>query len=265
MEMLSELRERHVGVQPRMLIVLEPVDLWMRRAPRTDMGPLQAQYRYPTIYGTSFQMYAYMTYLHIIGNALYMHRAEYGHFPDMLFVERFPGFANHEVFMRALADGGFVDDITMHMSHEIFDTTQMLEFIRLWVGDEVIQTEFLYIECDAATCAARVAARQRERIDDARLLRIHARYEQWLGGGRNIWVNPDSDLVFDVRVVSNRGEINDMRREAESLLMAEQMRPAPVVAPLIEHDMNANNRLQFAMQRGDQDEVFATAAGQRRA
>ena len=237
MRLLSELRDADEAAQSRMLLVLEPVDLWMLNRENnnnnTNLGPLQAQYRYPTIYGPMFQMYAFMSYLAIIGGALFMHRNQYGNFPDMVFVERFPGFANYHVFMQALLDGGFVDDLTMRMAEYIFDMANQLEFIRLWLGlEEPIQTEFIYVTANVETTIARVAERGRERVDDGRLRRIHSRYELWLGGGRNTWFDLSSMRSFDVRVVANEGEINSMRREAESLFAAEQVRPA-VVDPIM--------------------------------
>jgi deoxyadenosine/deoxycytidine kinase len=223
--MLQQTLIANEAMRSRVCVVEEPVDEWMRVNEDVEVGALQAQYRYPTMYGAQFQAFAYTTHLLNVCRAVRQHVAEYSVFPDLLFVERFPGFSNYHVFLHALFDGGFVDDVSLSMMRRMLNAAQDAQlFLSMVGGEELSNVEFIYISSEFATCMQRVHDRARETTSEVRLSRIHRRYESWIGGGLNAWFDDRTSVLHDVRVIRNDGDIAQLLTHAESLLNAELAR-----------------------------------------
>jgi len=222
---LQAIRQENGNMIPRTLIVSEPVDEWMRVSFGADMGPLQAQYRYPTMYGAQFQMYAYASHLHNVCERLAEHVAIHNRMPEVLIVERFPGYSNYHVFMRALHDQGFVDDVSLTMARRTFDALEDAEIFRTMAGrGEYLSMTFVNVMCGVDESLRRVRERARERAAEDRLRRIHARYDAWLNHA-DVWLDDRHLTVHEVQQVDNRGDIDMLRESAEEFMNRELNRP----------------------------------------
>lgn len=213
------------GMRSRVCVVEEPVAEWMRMSFGSDMSPLQAQYRYPTMYGAQFQAYAYTTHMRSVCEALGEHMREFNQLPELLFVERFPGYSNYHVFLRALHDGGFIDDVSLSMTRRMFDAAEDAELFRSMVGgEEFLSLEFVYVYAELDETIERVRVRARERATEDRLRRVYQRYETWIGRGANLWIDERTLLTHDIRTIRNEQGIELLGDEAEQMLNAELAR-----------------------------------------
>ena len=222
---LRRILRENENMRPRVCVVEEPVEEWMRMSFGADMGPLQAQYRYPTMYGAPFQAYAYTTHLQCVCDALRTHVDDHDRLPELLFVERFPGYSNYHVFLRALHDAGFIDEVTLTMTRRMFDAAENAELFRTMVGgEEPLSLEFIYVDAPLPEMVARVNERARERAAEDRLRRIYQRYETWLGRGANLWLDDRTLVPHDIRTVRNEEGIFELGEEAERIVNAELAR-----------------------------------------
>jgi deoxyadenosine/deoxycytidine kinase len=239
---LSRVVEHNDATAASVCVVTEPVEEWMEVVAGMDMSPLDAQYRYPTMYGALFQVYVYTSHLNNIRRCVRRHRNHFGRLPDLVFVERFPGYSNLIVFMSALQDGGFVDDTSARMLMQTINAADNAELYRqALMTTEAIHLDFIYIVSDINQSIERAQLRDREEVDVQKLRDVHRCYELWLGRGRQEWVDDMTGTTYDIRTVHNVADLAALGQEVESMLNAELARTRLHTDMLRHLDEDANN------------------------
>jgi deoxyadenosine/deoxycytidine kinase len=192
----------------KVCVITEPVAEWV------EGGVLQAQYDAAQAYGALFEMYALVSQQTRFHESIEQHLLLHGQLPEVVFCERFGGMANEEVFMRVLLDMGAVDGMHMEMYRRVLDHLGRARYLGLNDNDVV---KILYIQSELEETIRRVAERNREVADNARLQGLHDQYERWLGN-RGFFVERRSGMECEVVRVRNGGDIADLHAEAGRVL-----------------------------------------------
>lgn len=208
---INDALQANNSMRRRVLVVEEPVT--------TDYmsvtGLTYAQRALPGVYGGLYQCYTMQVYMSKIVNDIRQHKVRYDCLPELLFVERFPGYSNQYVFTQLLHDFGHIDQTGSRMLERIFQCARSLEFLRVVVPhNEVIDLEFVYVICEVERCLQR-----RPRLYDClrKQRHIHALHSTWLSGNYGLWHGHAIHLIMN----STEQITPALRQSVESLLNSE--------------------------------------------
>lgn len=202
----------------KVLIVPEPVDEWCSGGQvdgGEEISPLHAFYDNPEENASIFQVYVLMSRLNYLQTKLREFRDEFHEYPSVIFVERFGGLADEEVFVRVLCDRGLIKIHQYEMYRRILSS---LKEFHIKYDDMAL----IYITAPFNTTRIRIAQRARDAeniADTGHILRIYNRYEAWLGS-EEYFASDERGLVPIIRIDNQRPR-HYMRNSIENIFKSE--------------------------------------------
>ena len=202
----------------KVLIVPEPVEEWTQGGQiegGEEISPLHAFYDNPEENGVIFQVYVLMSRMKILHDKIVSFCSRFDQLPSVIFVERFGGLADEEVFVRVLCERGI---IKMHQY-------EMYRRILLSLHDYNVNYDnlaLIYITAPFNTTRVRIQERNREAenlADVGHILRIYNRYEAWLG--EEEFYNSITRGLIPIIRVDNQRPIHQLRSSIENIFKSE--------------------------------------------
>ncbi len=202
----------------KVLIVPEPIEDWCRPGAvegGEEMSPLEAFYDNPEENAAIFQVYVLLSRMDYLQNRLEEFRNQFDEYPSVIFVERFGGLADEEVFVRVLCDRGIIK------IHQFEIYMRILSSLK----SHCIQYEdlaLIYITAPFNTTRIRIAQRAREAenvADIGHILRIYNRYEAWLG--EDGFYNSPMNGLIPIYHIDNQKPREYLRNSIENIFKSE--------------------------------------------
>jgi deoxyadenosine/deoxycytidine kinase len=215
---LSNYVNTNDGLHSKVLIVPEPVDEWCAGGAvegGEEMSPLEAFYDNPEENAAIFQVYVLISRLQYLQNRLEQFRDEFDDYPNVIFVERFGGLADEEVFVRVLCDRGIIKIHQYEMYRRILLS---LKAYNIPYEDLAL----VYITAPFNTTRVRIAQRAREAeniADVGHILRIYNRYEAWLA--QEEFYNCPSNGLIPIYQIDNQRPQHYLRNSIENIFKSE--------------------------------------------
>lgn len=202
------------------LVVREPVDEWTHGGQvegGEEISPLRAFYEEPEENAGLFQVYAFVSRMCKVDREIRGYEAAYGELPKAVFVERFGGYADENVFVRVLCERGI---IKMHQ-YEMY--RRILDLWRSRFSFPEHEMVILYLTAPFNVTRTRIADRDREAervADTGHILRIYNAYEAWLGRDDTI-VDTLLDRIVRVYALDNTLAAHRMIHHVEEIFQSE--------------------------------------------
>lgn len=202
----------------KVLVVPEPVDEWTQGGQiegGEEISPLHAFYDNPEENAAIFQVYVLMSRMNVLHQKLISFIEQFDAPPSVIFVERFGGFADEEVFVRVLCERGM---IKMHQYEMYRRVLMSLNRFNL----DYDHLALVYVTAPFNTTRIRIEERNREAenlADIGHLLRIYNRYEAWLG--EEEYYNSVTRGLIPIIRVDNQRPIYQLRSNIENIFKSQ--------------------------------------------
>jgi deoxyadenosine/deoxycytidine kinase len=184
------------GADKRYVFLREPLDVWTQIQDReTSKNVLQKMYKYPTKYGFSFQVMAYMTFHKRLVEAFETCDAN-----TVIVCERSMESSRH-IFCKMMRDNGAIDDIHYQILTMFYEQTELIPV------DAVI-----YLDTEISTNADRITKRGRvgeQGITLDYLEKCRDCHEAWLREMRTLQDKPILRLDASLKQEEHVTEIHD--------------------------------------------------------